>query len=90
MTNKIKEPKIKVGNAVKDFNGHDYKVLKISNDYNEVAEHDSVKMCFDYSTDEQLVEIGLEPNDVLYCVVVNDFGKTFVFLISRDSTVLGE
>ncbi len=86
----IKECLIKAGDTRKDFNGHDYKVLKISNDYNEVSEHDSVDMCFDYSTDEQLVEIGLDPEDVLYCVVVNDFGKTFVFLISRESVILGE
>ena len=86
----IKQPKIKVGDAVEDFNGHDYKVLEVSNTYPEVSKYDSCDMCFDYSTDEQLVEIGLDPEDVLYCAVMNSFGKTFVFIISRDSTILGE
>jgi hypothetical protein len=86
----MNEPKIKVGDDVKDFNDHEYKVLKVSNTYPEVSDYDSCRMCFDYSTDEQLTEIGLDPEDVLYCAVMNSFGKTFVFIISRESTVLGE
>lgn len=85
-----KEPKIKVGDIVKDFNGYDYKVHEISNEYNEVSKYDSLSFCFDYSTDEQLREFGLDPEGVLYCAVENSFNKTFVFLISRDSTILGE
>ncbi len=95
--NKIKEPLIKIGDTVKDYNGHDYKVLVVSNDFQEVAIYDRNGMCEEFSTDEHLVECCLDPEDVLYCAVDNSpiekdekFIRTYVFLISRDSKILGE
>ncbi len=95
--NKIKEPKIKVGDTVKDYNGHEYKVLQVSNVYSEVEKYDSHVACKEYSTEEELAECCLDPENVLYCAVDNSpietdekYVRTFVFLISRDSKILGE
>ncbi len=90
MTNKIKEPKVKAGDKVKDFNGHEYKVLVVSNEYNEVKIYDSNCHYLDIISDEQLEEDGIDPNDLLYCAVENEYGKPFVFPITRNSKILGE
>lgn len=85
---RVKEPKIKVGDIVRCYNRHVYKVLKVSNTYDEVSEYDSMKGCLD---------VDLE--NILYCAVEKEFAqtalphkytRTFVFLISRDSRILGE
>lgn len=95
----MNEPKVKTGDIVKDYNGHEYKVLKVSNVYSEVLEYDSNGTCQQYSTDEQLIELDLDPENILYCAVEKEFSqtalpnkyiRTFVFLISRDSKILGE
>lgn len=87
---KIKEPKIKVGDDVKDFNGHEYKVLVVSNEYQEIKIYDSNCHYLDIVSDEQLEEDGINSEDRLYCAVENEYGKPFVFPITRDSKILGE
>ncbi len=90
MTNKIKEPKAKAGDMIKDFNGHEYKILVVCNEYQEVKKYDSNDHYLDIVSDEQLEEDGIDPEDLLYCAVENEFGKPFVFPITRNSKVLGE
>lgn len=93
----VKEPKIKAGQIRKCYNGHEYKVIKLSNDFEEVRKYDLIGMCDAYSTEEKLINTGLDPEDVLYCAVVNNdehenelYNRFFVFLVSRDSEILGE
>jgi sulfur relay (sulfurtransferase) DsrF/TusC family protein len=95
--NKVKEPKIKAGDKVKNYNGHEYKVLKVSNTYDEIEMYDETGICQCYSTEERLEEFGLDPENILYCAVDNSpvetiekYVRTFVFLITRDSGILGE
>jgi hypothetical protein len=92
----IEEPIIKVGDVRKCYGGLEYKVLEVSNTYNEVSEYDINGTCQDVSTDEQLIECGLNPDDVLYCAVestdseTRKYIKSLVFVSSRDSIILGE
>jgi hypothetical protein len=90
MTKKIEEPKIKVGDIRKDYNGHEYTVLVVCNDFQEVARYDSAEMYLDIKTVEQLEDDGINTDDFLYCAVENEFKKTFVFPITRWSKILGE
>ncbi len=90
MTDKIREPKVKAGDTVKDYNGYKYTVLIISNDFQEVSRYDSGAMYLDIKTIDQLEDEGINPDDLLYCAVENEFGKPLVFPITRDSRILGE
>jgi hypothetical protein len=89
VTDKIRDPKVKAGDVVKDYSGIEYKVLIVSNEYNEVEKYDSTGMYLDIKTDEQLEDDGVDPADFLYCAVQRD-SRTFVFPIMRDSRILGE
>ncbi len=92
----IKEPIIKVGDVREDYGGIKYTVLEISNTYDEVSQYDWNGACLEFSTEEQLIEANIDPEDALYCAVKAfdldgmSHRDTYVFIISRESTTLGD
>jgi hypothetical protein len=84
------EPKARAGNMIRDFNGHEYKILVVCNEYQEISKYDSNAHYLDIVSDEQLEEDGIDPEDRLYCAVENEYGVPFVFPITRQSNILGE
>lgn len=92
----MKEPAIKKGDVRKDCSGKEYKVLEINNAYDEVEHYDWSGACEQFATEQRIVDFGLVVEDVSFCAVrafepdpVSGL-DTYVFLIERNSTVLGE
>ena len=81
----VKEPILKKGEIAKCYNGVEYEIIEVSNEYNEVAGYDSNGIC---AAD---LEEYKAFDDALFIAVRRLSDRNyFVFCCSRDSEILGD
>lgn len=79
---------------LKDYNGIEYEVIKISSDFEDVKEYDSMIIEKPENGATNTLDVS-SPDNILFFVAVksledDDYGETYIFTSSVGNLILGE